>query len=308
MKTNFTLTTLKDSMKNILKVATFSALALTLVACGGGGGNAPAPEENGGADAAAGAMAVDVAVPDDPVLKAIQDKGELVVSTSADYPPFEFHVLEDGEDKIVGFDIDIAQAIADTLGVKLTIKDLDFDAVIPSLVSGQADLAIAGLVPTPERDEVVDFTDIYYQTTQMVIIRKEDQDKYKTPEDFAGKKVGAQTATTQETVVLEQFPEDVVLSSNSKLNNLIMEVKNKTSEGLVIAGGSGEQYVAVNDDLVMVDMGIPPEDGNAIAAPDGETGALAFYNEVLKKLMDEGKVEEYIQNNSELASKAAQAQ
>lgn len=277
-------------MKNsVLKLMMLFVMMFTLVACGQTSGN---NTQDAGQDQAAGQASVE----------AIKKNGKLVLATSADYPPFEWHHMKDGQDTIVGFDIAIAQEIADALGVELEIKDLDFEGVIPALASGQADIAIAGLVPTPDREEVVAFSQPYFQSNQVVLVLKEDADKYKKIEDFAGKKVGVQTGSTQETILHEKFPKDVEALSLSKLNNLVMEVKYKTADALVIAQSSAEQYLVQNPDLVMLDVGIPPEDGTCIAVAKDKTDLAQFINDTLKKLIDEGKVESYIQEYQKLAS------
>lgn len=237
-------------------------------------------------------------------INRIKEKGELVLATSADYPPFEWHINEKGEDKIVGFDIAIAQSIADELGVELVVRDLDFEGIIPSLVSGQSDIAIAGLVPTPERKEVVGFSQPYYENEQIVVVHKDNADKYEEIKDFAGKKIGAQTGSTQETIAQEQFPDDIEILSLSKLNNLIMEVKNKTAEGVIMIDNSAEQYLVQNKDLAILDVGIPPEEGNCIAVGKDKEDLLKLVDEHLQKLIDQGKIDEFVQEYTELASQS----
>lgn len=83
-------------------------------------------------------------------VEAIKQKGKLVVATSPDYAPFEFQSLVDGKNQVVGADIDMAQAIADELGVKLEISSMSFDNVLTSLQTGKADLAVAGISATDE--------------------------------------------------------------------------------------------------------------------------------------------------------------
>ena len=91
-------------------------------------------------------------------LDQIKQKGELVVGTSADYPPYEFHAEVDGKDTIVGFDMEIAQAIADKLGVSLKIVDMSFDNLLMSLANDEFDLVIAGLSADEERRKTTDFS------------------------------------------------------------------------------------------------------------------------------------------------------
>lgn len=300
-------------MKKFSLVALIVAvLAFTLVGCSSGNNAAATNDEmNNQAETTQEADTNDAEAEEvtqeemDAAVQEIKDKGKLVLATSADYPPYEWHLLDDdGEDKIVGFDIEIAQALADSIGVELEIKDLDFEAIIPSIASGQADIGIAGLSKTPERLNAVNMTDPYFTNEQVVIVPKEDADKYKTMEDFAEKTVGAQTGSLQEATVQENFPDDVELKSLPKLNNLVLEVKNGTADALVISKSAGEQYVKQFPELVVIDPGVPEEPGVCIAVKKGNDALTAYMNQELKKLMDEGKVEAWIAEYEELSSEA----
>ena len=275
-------------------------MAFALVGCGSGANNANNAANNEGNKEAAQVSQEDM----DAAVKAIKDKGKLVMATSADYPPYEWHLVKDGKDEIVGFDVEIAKAIAEDMGVELEIKDLDFDGIIPSIASGQADIGIAGLSATPEREEAVNFSVPYFTNEQMVLVRKEDVEKYKKMEDFAGKVVGAQTGSIQEETVRENFPKDVELKSLSKLNNLAMEVKNKTADALVISKSSGEQYAKQFPELVVIDAGVPEEPGVCVTMKKGNDALTAYVNQVLQKLIDEGKIEGWITEYEKIADES----
>ena len=272
-------------------------MAFALVGCGSGANNAA---NNEGNKEAAQVSQEDM----DAAVKAIKDKGKLVMATSADYPPYEWHLVKDGKDEIVGFDVEIANAIAEDMGVELEIKDLDFDGIIPSIASGQADIGIAGLSTTPEREEAVNFSAPYFTNEQVVLVRKEDAEKYKKMEDFAGKVVGAQTGSIQEETVRESFPKDVELKSLAKLNNLALEVKNKTADALVISKSSGEQYAKQFPELVVIDAGVPEEPGVCVATKKGNDALTAYINQVVQKLIDEGKIEGWIAEYEKLADES----
>ena len=107
-------------------------------------------------------------------LDQIKQKGELVVGTSADYPPYEFHTEVDGKDTIVGFDMEIAQAIADKLGVSLKIVDMSFDNLLMSLANDEFDLVIAGLSADEERRKTTDFSDPYLEAKNLILVRAEE--------------------------------------------------------------------------------------------------------------------------------------
>ena len=95
-----------------------------------------------------------------------EGKEELVMATNAQFPPYEYY---EGED-IVGIDAEMAAAIADYLDMKLVIDDMDFDATITAVQTGKADMVMAGLTVTPDRQESVNFTDSYATGIQVVIV------------------------------------------------------------------------------------------------------------------------------------------
>lgn len=115
---------------------------------------------------------------------------KLVMATNAEFPPYEYH---EG-DEIVGIDAEIAEAIAEELGMELEIEDMAFDSIIPAVTAGKADIGVAGMTVTEDRKESVDFSEPYATATQVVIV-KEDSD-IAGPDDLVGKKVGVQLGTT----------------------------------------------------------------------------------------------------------------
>ena len=94
-------------------------------------------------------------------------KGTLVMATNAEFPPYEYH--ENNE--ITGIDVDMAQAVADKIGRKLKVEDMDFDSVTPAVTSGKADIGVAGITVTEDRLKNVDFTDSYATSKQVIIVR-----------------------------------------------------------------------------------------------------------------------------------------
>lgn len=226
-------------------------------------------------------------------LDEIKNKGKIVLGTSADYPPYEFHKEINGKDEIVGFDIEIAKEIAKDLGVELEIKDMKFEGLLAALVADNIDFIIAGMVPTQERMEAVDFSIPYYQAEQKMLIRAEDKDKYKTPEDFKGKTVGAQISTIQEEIVLTRMP-DSEYKGLSKITDLVLELKNKKIEGIVLVAPVAEAYAKQNEDLIVPDISFGKEDGVAVAVNKGNTDLVDAINATLQRLMDEGKIDEFI--------------
>ena len=138
----------------------------------------------------------------------------LVMGTSADYPPYESIELATGE--IIGFDVDIAKHITQELGYDLKIEDMDFNALIPAMEAGRVDFVLAGMTPTEERKANVDFSDIYYEATNLIVSK--ENANLTSLEDLEGLKVGVQLGSIQEEeaeALAEEFGFEVV-----KLNRI----------------------------------------------------------------------------------------
>ena len=174
-------------MKKILAFAMAAVLMLGLAACGGSGASAPASSAAGSASASSGASGQDSAGGTS-VVEEIQEKGVLTMMTATGFPPFEY-LGEDG--KPAGVDIDLAQLVADELGVELEVLDMDFNLLIESLKSGKGQLIAAGMTATPERAEQIDFS-ITYTLNGLILLVPKGSD-IKTADDLAGKNIAVQT-------------------------------------------------------------------------------------------------------------------
>src|SRR3712207_1713570 len=127
------------------------------------------------------------ATSNDDALKKIKQKGNLVVGTSADYPPYEFITKVNGQTKIVGFEMEMAKQIAKDLGVKLVVKNMQFDSLLVALETGKIDVIISGMSPTAERKKSVAFSKIYYTGAPYLVINKTDMAKYDSINDLKDK-------------------------------------------------------------------------------------------------------------------------
>lgn len=227
-----------------------------------------------------------------PKIKEIKQAGKIVLGTSADYPPYEFHKEIDGKDTIVGFDIEIAKEIAKDLGVELEIKDMDFDGLLLALNAEKVDFVIAGMTPKPERD--VEFSKIYYKALQGILIHVDNKDVYKTVDDLTGKRIGAQKGAIQEDLAKEEI-KDLKLKALAKIPDLVLEVKHKKIDALVIEMPVAEAYAANNDDLFLMSVElIDEEGGSAVAAKRGEKGLIDFANKTLDRLEEDGSIEKFV--------------
>ena len=268
--------------KGFMRMVLGTMSLLALAACGNTSGTANSAAEADGA------------------LQEIKDSGKLVVGTCADYPPYEWHLVQDGEDQIIGFDIDIAQAIADELGVELEVKDMDFDGLIPALSTGKIDMIIAGMNPTEERKQSVDFTDIYYTQKDALVIKSEDAKDFRSEDDLKKASLATQKATIQETYLLENFP-DAEIQSVPKLNTAILYLVTGKADAVLMVETVARRYVEENEGLEIADFDVAstPNESAIAVAKDSED-FLDAVNDILDEMEDSGKIEELIRTNIEI--------
>lgn len=286
---------MKKALKKILLTLVVGATVIGLAACGGNESNNK-PSDN--AENKNEAVSTEEG---NKGLEKIKEKGTLVVGLSADYAPYEFHKIIDGKDQIVGFDVEIGKAIAEALGVDIEIKDMEFGSLIGSLQAGKLDMVISGLSPDEERKKSVDFSDIYYEATHGVLVKAENKDKYKTLDDLAGKKVGAQMGSIQAELAKAQI-KDADLKLLGDVNNLILELKSGKIDALVVEIPVAETVVTTNTDLVVAEPEIVDnEGGSAIAVAKGENDLLEAVNETIKELKESGKLDKFIEEAEALA-------
>jgi arginine/lysine/histidine transporter system substrate-binding protein len=220
------------------------------------------------------------------------DKKTLVMATSADYAPFEY-IESDKSDEIIGFDVDLANAIAGKLGYEVEVKDMDFGGLIQSLKSGQADFVLAGMTPTEKRKKNVDFSDIYYTAQHMVISKKDSA--IATVEDLEGKTVGVQLGSIQEGKA-QEINETVTISveNRNRIPELIQELKAGRFDAIIIEDTVAKGYLDKEADLTNFTLSDDPEEaGSAIAFPK-DSELTEKFNKELQKMKENGELQELI--------------
>lgn len=276
----------KKALK-ILAIAMAAAAALTMAGCGGSdqGAKSSAPP----------------AQKESALMQKIKKNGKIVVGTASGYPPYEFVDTSQGDKKVIGIDMELARKVADKLGVKLEVQDMNFQALLSSLTGGKVDVAIAGINPTDERRKSMDFSDNYLPTEQKVIIRKADADKYKKVEDLYGKTIGVQKSTTQEALAKEKI-KDAKIVGLAHVPEVVLELKQGKVDGLVVEGIVGEQYVIFNDDLMFSDIKFPNAVKNSAAAiQKGNEDVVAIINAVIKENTNNGNFKKWTEEYSKKA-------
>lgn len=234
-------------------------------------------------------------------IEQIKEAGVLVMGTSADYPPNEFHTEVDGKDTIAGFDVAIAQYIADDLGVELKVVDMSFDNLCINLAKGDFDIVIAGMASTEERLKSVDFSDPYFKQQQAILIRAEDDALYNKPEDLSGHKVGVQNGTIQVPIANELAGEENVVGL-VKAQDLIMELKSGKLDVVYIDYTAALAFAAANDDLTVKDIGIESDsEGQCIGVQKGNEDFVAYLNEKIAEMQEQGLIDQYVAEAQTLA-------
>lgn len=217
---------------------------------------------------------------------------QMQMVTSADYPPYEFRDTASGNE-IIGFDVDIANYIAQELGFELEITDTDFNGIIPALQSGRADFAMAGMTPTPERKKNVDFSEIYYEAKNTIVAI--EGSNLTKPEDLAGKTVGVQLGSTQEEAAktMTEEVEGMQTKSLNKTSEIIQEVKAGRVDAAIIEDTIAKGFVAANPDLEFETIPSTEEAGSAIAFPKNSPFVDDF-DRVLEQMKENGELESLV--------------
>ena len=246
-------------------------------------------------------------------LKKIKADGVLTVALSPDFSPMEFvDSSKTGQEQYVGFDITLAKYIAENLGVELVIEPMGFDASQTAVYTGSVPMSISGYSWTEERAQNYELSDYYYagenETRQALLIKKENADKYASPEDLAGQDVGAQNASLQMQLVTEQLAGANPVAIGD-ITVGVMELKSGNIEALAVAYGNAEMIVDANPDLVIAEAS--SELGEAapycIAVAKGDPkGLLDGINAAIAKMTAENKIETFLADADSLADVAVE--
>ena len=245
-------------------------------------------------------------------LDAIKEAGEIVMFTNAEFPPFEYR---DDNNEIAGVDVDIANEIANDIGVELVIEDVHFHSIVTSVQSGKAAFGAAGMTITDERKENVDFS-IEYVTSKQYVILPEGT-TISTIEDLDGMNIGVQTGTTGDFIIGDAIngtddAEPLIPNATSNgYTSAILAAQDLLSgrlDAVVIDRLPAENIATVNADAGLTTTELLYADGSdtteeyAICVQKGNTELLEAINATLQRLIDEGKIDEFLVNHTAAAA------
>ena len=295
-------------MKKFLTLMLALAMVLSLAACGGKDADDSSPSDAGtqqpadtGSDDSgdAGSDAADWKTS----LTTI-NAGKLTVATSPDFAPYEFYAIaDDGTATLAGFDMDLAQYIADYLGLELEVVPMDFDGTIMELQQGNVDLGMAGYSPDPKRAGAMDFSDVYITGGQSFVCLQENKDKFP---DLASAnspdyQIGAQVGSIQADLAKEHTP-DADIIELAKVPDILAELLTGKMDGAFIETMVAESYAASYPELCVV-LDVPYDaKGSVVGVSKGNEALLAGVNEAINAALSDGSFDQYVVDAVEQAS------
>lgn len=214
------------------------------------------------------------------------NEGVLTMATNATFPPYEYY---DGED-IVGIDVEIAQAVADKLGLELKVEDMEFDSIVTAVQSGKADLGLAGMTVREDRKRSVNFSDSYATGIQAVIVR-EDSD-IASVDDLEGKMIGVQLMTTGDLYATDDYGEEFVEQYN-KGADAVMSLTQGKVDAVIIDNEPAKNFVKANEGLKILDTEYAVEDYAACINKENDA-LLEAVNGALAELKNDGTLQSII--------------
>ena len=280
-----------------MKKITAILLALAMMLCAFAGCSASQTEED---TTDYSAMTIEELKP----LLTTVTNGKLTVATSPDFAPYEFYALDEaGNPTLAGFDVALAQYVADYLGLELEIVPMDFDGTITELGNKKCDLSMAGYSPDPDREIVMDFSDIYYAGGQSFVTVKGSEDKFPTLADAnkAEYQIGAQIASIQYELATENTP-DADIVTLTKVTDIIAELLTGKLDGAFIETAVAQTYSIVYNDLVVLHEVPYDQEGSVVGVYKDNGALLAAVNLAIASALEDGSMDRFVAEANELAT------
>ncbi len=229
--------------------------------------------------------------------------GKLTVATSPDFAPYEFYAIDaDGNPQLAGFDIALAQYIADYLKLELEVVPMDFDGVLLELSNKTVDLGVAGLSPDPTRMDAMDFSDIYYLGGQSFVTVQDKAGEFPTLADAnkAGLAIGAQNGSIQMDLANENTP-DADIVALTKVTDIIAELLAGKLDGAFIETAVAESYAKNYPELAVI-LDVPYDQaGSAVGVSKGNEALLKGVNEAIAAALADGSMDKFVAEANTLA-------
>lgn len=284
---------MNEMMKKLLAAALIVAMVFAFAACGD-------KEDDGGDKKDYSKASLEEIKAD---LKTVTD-GTLTVATSPDFAPYEFYTVDDnGDYHLAGFDMALAQYIADYLDLKLEVIPMDFDGTLEELATKSVDLGVAGYSPDKKRKEKMDFSIIYYSGGQSFCVKKSNADLFADLEaaNDAKYSIAAQNGSIQFDLAKKHSPNADIVALQ-KVTDIIAELISGKVDGAYIETAVAETYAKSYPDL-LVKFNVPYDaKGSAIGVSKGNAALLAGVNMAVQAALDDGSMDKFIAEANEAAS------
>lgn len=235
-----------------------------------------------------------------------KDDKKLILGTSADYPPFEFIVLNDaGEKEYAGIDVFFARKLAEDAGKELEIVNMSFDNLMASLQKGEIDMVIAAIEEDEERALVADFSDPYYtDLPPMILVRAEEAANYTSLDSFKDKTVGAQMGTTKADIVTNDMSGATLLTVSS-VTDLVNNLVYKKCDAIVLDGAVAQQYASSDNTLAISEVSLGEAAPYVVAVKkDDPSKLLESFNKTIATVTGDGTMDTWIAKADELSANA----
>ncbi len=283
-------------MKKFLALMLALVMVFALAACGEEPSTeSEAPDETPIATAPAELLAE---------LETVTD-GVLTVATSPDFAPYEFYAIdENGDPVLAGFDLALAQYLADFMGLECEIVPMDFDGVLNEIAMKTVDIGMAGLSPDPDREDAMAFSDLYYLGGQSFVTVKDKVDQFTSLEDLVNHpeyQIGAQNGSIQKDLADEYCdPNSVVVLT--KVTDIVAELNNGGLDGAFIETAVAANYAISNPDLEII-FDVPYDQaGSAIGVVKGNDVLLECVNLGIAQAIEDGSMDTFVAEANELST------
>jgi ABC-type amino acid transport substrate-binding protein len=273
----------------LLRITVAAALVISLILSFGACGQAAVsttPSGDGDAASQKPSVAATEAPTKVPSAAASETPEEkLIMVTNAEFPPYEYYE----NNKIVGIDAEIAQLIADKLGMELEIQNMNFDSLVPAVQSGKADISMAGMTVREDRKAAVDFSDTYATGKQVIIVK--EGSPIATPDDLEGKMMGVQQSTTGDIYVTQDYVDKGLgqITRYNKGMDAVLALTQDKVDAVVIDNEPAKVFVSQNPGLKILETEYKLED-YAVAVNKGKPELLAAINTALGELKQSGEL------------------
>lgn len=270
-------------MKKLFALALMLCMVVCCAACGGGG--------------------------DKDLLAEIKEQGYIELCTEPYFAPYEFiDPTKSGDEQYVGMDIEIAQYIADKIGVELRVVPLDFTAVLAGIADGKYDMAISAVAYSPARAEAMNLSDVYQSSGggYGFMVRTEDKDKYNSIEDLKDAVVITQSGSVQESLYNENVTECKEFKLVANMTDGYLAVAENKADVCICSIESAQLYADANGGLVIPDFRFevdPNMNGTVVALPpQGSDSLMEVVNEAIAELNEQGQIQAWNDEYSAYAS------